>query len=236
MNNINNNNLVRVLSWFNPFSAKINNNFYELNNIIIYSEFGDIYNSGCGWFRPECGNDNPIREGQGFYIKNDIKKISANNIESNKQKKNNFIINTTKYYSNDKQYTLYIYYKNINCEFLGFNVSNFWFESRFKLFDNLITSEILGSISKESDKIKYNDKVKEIQKELQNTSIFDNEEKFAKNIKELNKYFKQYKKIKEIEKNYTIKDYKKMIYVNENINALEFVETFEKTFDFKIDN
>lgn len=67
----NENNLIRVLCWFNPFNVKINNNFYELNNIIIYSEFGDMYQSGCGWFRPEHGNDNPVKENQGLYIKND---------------------------------------------------------------------------------------------------------------------------------------------------------------------
>ena len=142
--------------WFNPFYAEVNGSFYELNNIILYSDYGDILETGCGWFKPLYGTDNPIKYGDGLTINPSIKKVNNNNIEKNKKDHNNFIINTTKYYSNDKQYTLYIYYKNINCEFLGFNLSNFWLESSFKIFDNIVINELIGSRSQQSDKTKYN--------------------------------------------------------------------------------
>lgn len=233
---MNNKNLIRLEAWFNPFYAEVNGNFYELNNIVLYSDFGDFYESGCGWFKPQYGTDNPLKKGEGLTISPTIKKVNNNNIEKNKKEHNNFIINTTKYYSNDKQYTLYIYYKNINCEFLGFKLSNFWLESEFKIFDNMIISSILGTISQKSDKIKYNPEVKKVVDSLNLYSIFDNEEKFLQNIKTLKKYYNKYKKQKETERNYTIKDYKKMIYVNENFNGLDNIKIVENTFNIKIDD
>lgn len=236
MENNFNKNLIRIEAWFNPLYAEVNGNFYELNNIILYSDFGDFYESGCGWFRPQTGSDNPIKKGDGLTIKPNIKKVNNNNIEKNKKGHNNFIINTTKYYSNDKQYTLYIYYKNINCQFLGFDLSNFWLESTFNIFDNFKISNVLGSRTKQSDKIRYNEELKKIIENITLYNIFDNEEKFLQNIKTIKKYYNKYKKIKEEEKAYTIKDYKKMIYQNENFDGLKNIEILESTFNFNIND
>lgn len=229
------NNLIRCEAWFNPLYAVINNNVYQLNDIVIYGEQGEFYSSGCGWFRPTYGTDNPIKQNEGVYIKNDIKKISVNHIEKNKKEKNNFIINNSRTYDTNNTYKLYIYYKNIDCQFNGFKLDNYWLSYGLILFNGKITTyEILGNRQKQSDKIKYNEEIKNITKDLERCTIFDNEERFKKNIATINKYYKQYKKAKEEEKNYTLKDYKKMIYQHENFDGIEVIDIIEKTFDVKI--
>ena len=229
------NNLIRCESWFNPFYAIINDKGYELNDIIIYGEQGEFYSSGCGWFRPTYGTNNPIQQGDGLHINNDIKKISINHIEKNKQEKNNFIVNNSRTYDTTNTYKLYIYYKNIDCQFTGFKLDNYWLTYELTLFNGKITtSELLGNRQKQSASIKYNDELKNIARDLERYTIFDDEERFKKNITTINKYYKQYKKAIEEEKSYTIKDYKKMIYQNENFNGIEIIDIIEKTFNVKI--
>ena len=229
------NNLIRCEACFNPFYAIVNNKGYELNDIVIYGEQGEFYSSGCGWFRPTYGTDNPIKQGEGFYINNDIKKISVNHIEKNKQEKNNFIVNNSRTYDTTNTYKLYIYYKNIDCKFTCFKLTNFWLEYELELFNGRITTgETLGNRQKQSDAIKYNGEVKQAINDLNTYSIFDNEKKFKKNIITINNYYKKYKKAKEEEASYTLKDYKKMIYQHENFNALEKIDILEKTFNVKL--
>lgn len=218
MNEINNN-LVRYHSYWNPYFAKINNNIYELNNIIIYNESGVLIETGHAWF-----NESNNKTGD-HYI-GEIKKINKNNIEKNLKSKNNFIIKDNES-SFENRYILYIYYKNINYKFIKISL-NYFLEINYTLFgnDSKIYSKAIGQKTKLSQNINYN-KIYPLIDEMKYKSV----DELKKKIKELNKIIKEYENATIFENSLKVDDEKiKEIYfngdetqkiINNNKNLLE---------------
>lgn len=201
---------------------------YEIENIKIYSDYGIILETGCGWF----GSNNNLGD-------QEIEAISLKRSIDLKSKKNFIVKEEKKSYRIDHNYTLYIYYKDqfLNLEFTGFNLSSFWLESTFTIFDNYKIDDVLGYREKESDKIKYNKELEEAYKKFDSYNFDNHFEDIEQAIKTIKKYHKQYEEQKEKEKNYTLKDYDKMIYTNndEVIPPMEIIKNIELTYNVKIE-
>jgi len=221
-----NNNLIKETYWNPWFAITDKGNTYELENIKIYSEKGVILETGRGWF----GNNN------------DLGNIQINTIylkrNADLTKKQNFVIKEEKKsYKLENKYTLYLYYKNINCKFKKFNISTFWLESIFTIFDNYEIIDTLGQRHKESDSIKYNNQLMETFKKLDTYNFESHWDEMEKNINYIKKQHKKYINKKEEEENYTLKDYKKMLYEGDgegSTTPAELIKNIENTFNIKI--
>lgn len=191
--------------------AKTNNgDFYELEEINIYTENGVVFS--CRFFEPE---------GYGVNMENEeIENGIVRKLKIDFKSKYNFVIkgNTTNY-ENVSKYVLYIYYKNINANFLGFNLGHYWLESSFAIFNGkYVVSQVLGQRAKKSDKIKYSSEFEEAKNYFKNRyyDIILNNDEFKKALKTVKKYQSLYKKQIEIEANYTIeKNINDVLYDNE---------------------
>lgn len=218
-------NLKKQAAWYNPYVAITDKgNAYELENIKIYSEAGILLETGRGWF----GSNN------------DLGDVNINTIylkrKADLKSKQNFIIKEEKSrYRIDHNYTLYIYYKNINCNFIKFDLNNFWLESVFTILDGYEISDVLGQRQKESDSIKYNDKLQETYKKLDSYNFEAHWDEMEKNLNYIKKQHKKYIDKKEEEKNYTLKDYKKMLFTpDEGTTPEKMIENIQETFNVNI--
>lgn len=199
-------------------------NAYSLENIKIYSENGVILETGRGWF----GNNNDLGEItiDTIYLKRNV----------DLTKKQNFVIKEEKSrYRIDHNYTLYLYYKNINCNFKKFDLSSFWLESVFTIFDGYEVRDVLGQRQKESDAIKYEKKMDELYKKINSYNFDSHYEEMEQAMQEIKKQHKKYINKKEEEKNYTTKDYKKMLFTpDEGTQPEKMIHNIEKTFNINI--
>lgn len=217
-------NLKKQATWYNPYVAITEKgNAYELENIKIYSENGVLLETGRGWF--ESNNDLGDVEINTIYLR---RKVDLT-------KKENFIIKEDqKSYRIENNYTLYVYYKNINCNFIKFDLNNFWLESVFTIFNNYEIRDVLGQRHKESDSIKYDKKLQECYKIFESYNFEQHYEDIEKAMRTIKKYHKKYIDKKEEEKNYTLKDYEKVLYEpNEENTPKVLIENIEKTFNIK---
>lgn len=218
-------NLKKQAAWYNPYAAITDKgNAYELENIKIYSEHGVLLETGRGWF----GSNNDLGDTSidTIYLK---RKVDLT-------KKENFIIKEDqKSYRIDNKYTLYIYYKNINCNFIKFDLNNFWLESVFTIFDNYEISDVLGQRHKESDAIKYDKTLQETYKTFESYNFEQHYDEMEKAMATIKKYHKKFIDKKEEENNYTLKNYKSMLYEPDEENTPKvLIENIEKTFNVKI--
>jgi hypothetical protein len=203
------NNLMKTKYW-NPYFARINKNFYELDQIIIYNEDGVLVKTNSGWFNESNNNTGDKYIGE-------IKKINKNNIEKHLKEKNNFIIkNTNTNFEN--RYILYIYYKNINYKFIDLKLAYF-LEVRYTLFndDSKIYSKAIGTKNKISQSINYN-KIYKCIDSMKYNDVVELKEK----IKELNKIIKEYEKAKIFEDSLTIdsKELNKIYFDDEDVQNI----------------
>lgn len=203
-----------------------NGNAYEIENIKIYSDCGVICETGRGWFG--SNNDLGSQEIDTIYLKRSI----------DLTKKINFIIKEEKNpYRFDHNYTLYIYYKDskLNFKFLGFNLSNFWLESKFSVYNNYTFDDVLGSRNKKSDSIKYNELLEVAYKKFDSYRFANHYEEIEEAIKTIKKYHKLYEEQKEKESKYTVKDYQIMLYENgEGVKPIDLIKNIELTYNIKI--
>lgn len=181
---------------------------YELNKIIVYADNGILFEER-GYFDfynyETCFNNE--------YIKNDIVK----KIKIDFSKKENFIISEGKNCLGEIEYTLYIYYKNIDLKFVKFDC-DFYLDGIFKIFEKYEIKVYLGQITIKSLELKYSINSKEFN--LLSYDLFEHKDEFDKFIKKCNTTYKNYIKQKEIEKNYTEKDYKKFC-TKEQVQKME---------------
>ena len=195
------NNLVKQAEWYNVYCAiDEKGNAYELENIIIYSDCGVLLETDRGWF-----SDN-----------NDLGDVAIGTIKRRMKKdfsrKENFIIKEEqKSYRIDNKYTLYIYYKNINCNFIGYSIDSLFLRTNFTILDNYKIDDVIGFTKNKSDSIAYSDELQEAYKKIDSYNFERHPEELEKAIKLIREKQKQYKKALEEEENYTLKDYKKMI-------------------------
>ena len=220
------NNLLKQAEWYNVYCAiDEKGNAYELENIIIYSESGVLLETDRGWF----GNNNDLGDIAIGTIKRRMKKDFS--------RKENFIIKEAKKsYKIDNNYTLYIYYKNINCKFIGYSIDSLFLRSNFTILDNYKIDDVIGFTKNKSNSIAYSDELEEAYKKVDSYNFKYNPEELEKAIKLIREKQKQYKKALEEEENYTLKDYKKMIRVSANaIDAYYMINNIKQTFNADIE-
>lgn len=211
------------LNTYNAIDEK--GNAYELENIIIYSENGVLLETDCGWF----GDNNRLGDVAIGTIKRRMK--------CDFSRKENFIIKEEKKnYRIDNKYTLYIYYKNINCNFIGYSIDSLFLKTNFTILDNYKIDDVIGSVKNKSNAIAYSDELKEAYKKVDSYNFKYHPEELEKAIKLIREKQKEYKKALEEEENYTLKDYKKMIRVSsDSIDPYYIINTIKQTFDADIE-
>ena len=210
------NNLIRDTYW-NPYFANTNRgNGYELDNIIIYNDYGVLIETGCGWFNESNNNTGSTT------VKNDIIKANKGTEEKHKKEHHNFIIKTEESYKDG--YTLYIYYKNIDYKVVKIEKRSLFIEIDYQLFDNKSKtySKAIGQSKKFSDAIYW-----ELRKELKETESdsfkYDNNmESLEEHLKNIKKLMKKYNKMKEEEKSYSIEKFIDTTATEKNSNLESF--------------
>lgn len=221
-----NNNLIKEAVWYNPYIAKdTKGNGYKLDNIIIYSEHGVLLETDRGWF----GDNNDLGE---RYI-GDINKRTKIDFS----KKENFIIKSHKKdYKLETNYTLYIYYENINCKFLGYSITSLFLETNFTILDGYKIDDVIGFTERKSKAIEYSDELKEAFKKIDSYNFSYHYEEIEKAIKTIKKAHNEYIKAKEIEKNYTLKDWREMMDPSANcVDPYYIINTIKQTYNADID-
>ena len=199
------NNLIKSADWYNPYYAMIGGVGYEISNIIIYNDNGEmLVETGRGWFDESnnyLGN---------CYIGEIVRKNKISFTQNI-----NFIVKDNDTYK-DKTYVLYIYYKNINYNFVGFELNNYWLEVNYTIFDNYKLNAIIGKRNIKSYAIKYS--IDNYVKKLNSYTLDSHIDEFDNNLKMVKKIRNDYIKLKEIENNYSVdneEDIKKCLYDNE---------------------
>lgn len=220
------NNLLKQAAWYNVYCAiDEKGNAYELENIIIYSDWGVLLETNRGWF----GDNNDLGDVAIGTIKRRMKKDFS--------RKENFIIKEEqKSYRIDNKYTLYIYYKNINCKFIGYSIDSLFLKTNFTILDNYKIDDVIGFTKNKSDSIVYSDELKEAYKKIDSYNFERHPEELEKAIKLIRKKQKEYKKELEEEENYTLKDYKKMIRPSaDEIDSYYIITNIKTTFNKDIE-
>ena len=152
-------------------------------------------------------------------------------------RKENFIIKEEqKSYRIDNKYTLYIYYKNINCTFIGYSIDGLFLRTNFTILDNYKIDDVIGFTKNKSNSIVYSDELKEAYQKVDSYNFEYNPEELEKAIKLIREKQKEYKKALEEEESYTLKDYKKMIRVSADAtDPYYIINNIKKTFDADIE-
>lgn len=219
------NNIIKEAIWYNPYIAiDTKNNMYKLDNIIIYSEYGVLLETDRGWF----GNNNDLGD---QYI-GDINK----RMKIDFAKKENFVIKSHKKdYKFETNYTLYIYYKNINCKFSGYSIGLF-LETNFTIFDGYKIDDVIGFTDRKSKKIEYSEELKKAFEKMTLYNFDYHWKEVEKAIKTIKKARKQLEEAKEIEKNYTLKDWREMMDPSAGcVDPYYIINTIKQTFGADID-
>ena len=121
-------NLQNTTFW-NSYFVDTNNRGggYELDNIIIYDDNGDLLlETGCGWFNESNNYTGSVNVDGG------ILKINTGTEEKHTKEKHNFIIKTRDSYK--EGYTLYIYYKNVNYKPIAIVKESLFIELKYQLY------------------------------------------------------------------------------------------------------
>ena len=219
------NNIIKEAIWYNPYVAiDVKDNAYKLDNIMIYSEHGVLLETDRGWF----GNNNDLGD---RYI-GDINK----RMKIDFSKKENFVIKSPKKdYKFESNYTLYIYYKNINCQFLGYSIGLF-LETNFTILDGYKIDDVIGFTDRKTKKIEYSEELRKAFEKMTSYNFSYHWDEMEKNIKTIKKARKQLEEAKEIEKNYTLKDWREMMDPGAGcVDPYYIINTIRQTFGADID-
>ena len=219
-------NLVKQNEWYNSYVAiDEKGNCYELENIIIYSENGVLLETDRGWF----GDNNKLGNISIGTIKRRMKRDFS--------RKENFIIKEEKKsYRIDNKHTLYIYYKNINCNFIGYSIDSLFLKTNFTILDNYKIDDVIGFTKNKSNNIVYSNELKAAFEKINSYNFERHPEELEKAIKLIREKQKEYKKAIEEEENYTLKDYRKMIRVSADaIDPYDIINNIKQTFGADIE-
>lgn len=220
------NNLIKEAIWYNPYMAiDTKGKAFELDNIIIYSSDGVLLETGQGWF----GYNNTLGD---KYISDINKRMKVDF-----SKKENFIIKSKPLsYKLETKYTLYIYYKNIDCKFLGYSITSLFLETNFTIFDNYKIDDVIGFTDRKSKAVQYSDELKEAFKKIDNYHFSYHWDEVEKAIDTIQKAHKQLEEAKKIEKNYTLKDWREMITPSaDGVDPYYIINTIKQTYGANID-
>ena len=97
----------------------------------------------------------------------------------------------------------------------------FWLESVFTILNGYEIRDVLGQRNRESDAIKYDDKLQKAIEQLDTYNFESHWDEMEKNLNYIKKMHKKYINKKEEEKNYTTADYKKMLFTPDNVQLIE---------------
>ena len=219
-------NLIKEPYW-NPFIAlDKNGNGYRLENIKVYSEKGVIIETDRGWF----GDNNDL--GNCYIGEISLRgKVNLNGTE-------NFVIKEEKKsYRLENNYTLYVYYKNINCKFLGYSVDGLFLRSNFEILDGYKFDDVLGFRNSNVDKIRYSELLSDAFKKLDTYNFDAHYDEMDKAIKFIQKQHKLLEEAKKEADGYTVKDYRKMIRTSsDGVDAFYLINVIDKTFGTDINS
>lgn len=170
---------------------------YEINKVVIFEEEQEKVIAN--YFL-----DNFSNNGYQCKINGEIKRKLSIDLKC----ETNFVVKSEKQDSwHDKsQYTLYINGKLNNFIFVGLELIGERLDLKYGI-NGVVCSQCIGWNHKESNKIRYNEEITRICDYLK---YFDNTDSYKEKVDYFNKQYKKYLKAKEIEKTYTIEDYKKM--------------------------
>lgn len=219
-------NLIKETYW-NPFIAvDKNGNAYRLENIKVYSEHGVILETDRGWF----GDNNDLGS---VYI-GEISLRRKINLEGTE----NFIIKEDKKsYRLENDYTLYVYYKNIDCKFTGYSVDGLFFRSNFEIMNGYKFDDVLGFRNNKVDRIRYSEELSEAMKKMDTYNFDSHYEEVDKAIKFIQKQHKLLEEAKAEAEAFTVKDYKKMVRTDcEGIDSYYLINVIDKTFGTDINS
>lgn len=201
-------NLIRSSKILNPFTVITEKGqAFELDNIIIYNENGILIETDRGWFG--LGN-NEVEEGLKIFP--EIKR----KIKIDFTKKENYVIKSEpKSYRIEQQYTLYLYYKNVNYNFEGLTLDNLFLNLNYNILNGAIkTYIVVGDRDKKSHKIEYTEELQEAFKKIDHYNFTYHSDEFLKATKTLQKYLKKYEQAKEYEKTLTVDNYSELLRKN----------------------
>lgn len=182
---------------FGTFTNTNNHEQYEINKVIIFKDNQEKMIAN--YFLDNFSNY------QFTYYGNTKRKL-----KKDLTLKENFVIKSEEQNSwNDRtQYTLYINGNINNYQFNGLKLINTQLEACY-ILNGFDCAQCIGWNQKESNKIKYHE-LENLTKKIDSFTLEHHPDETLQNIKELEKLTKKYIKIKETEKSYTEKDYKKM--------------------------
>jgi hypothetical protein len=189
--------LLKENYWNSYFAITNKGQAFELDNIIIYNEKGNLIETNSGWFNE---SNNTTGEKQ---LTSDILKINTGNEEKHKKEKHNFIVKTQSSYKDG--YTLYIYYKNIDYKFIGIEKDSLFLNIKYQLFndDTKTYEKAIGHTKKFSQEIYYK-LTAEIKQTEYDTFKYDrNIDALNEHLKNINKLKNKMLKMQEEEKNYS---------------------------------
>ena len=181
--------------------------------------------TGRGWF----GDNNTLGD---KYIGNINKRMKIDF-----SKKENFVIKSKPLsYKLETKHTLYIYYKNIDCKFLGYSITSLFLETNFTIFDNYKIDDVIGFTDRKSKAIQYSDELKDAFKKIDNYNFSYHWDDVEKAIATIQKAHEQLEEAKKIEKNYTLKDWREMMAPSvDNVDSYYIINTIKQTFGVNID-
>lgn len=220
------NNLIKEAIWYNPYIAiDTKENAYKLDNIVIYSDYGVLVETGRGWF----GYNNDL----GDQHIGDINK----RMKIDFSKKENFVIKSKKSdYKIENNYTLYIYYKNIDCNFVGYRITSLFLESNFTIFNNYKIDDVIGFTDRKTRNIKYADDLENAYKKITSYNFDSHWDEIEKAMETIKKAHKKYIEAKEIEKNYTLKNWREMMDPSADcVDPYYIINTIKQTYNADID-
>ena len=127
------------------------------------------------------------------------------------------------------------HYKNINCKFIGYNIDLF-LRTNFTIFDGYKIDDVIGFTDRKSKKIKYSEELKDAFKKIDSYNFSYYYEEVEKAIKTIKKAHKQLEEAKEIEKSYTLKDWREMMDPGAGcVDPYYIINTIKQTYGADID-
>ena len=218
---------LRKEPYFNPYIAiDKNSNMYRLENIKIYSEHGVFVETDRGWL----GDNNDLGD---CYIG----EISLKRKLDLSGTKNFIIKEEKKSYRLEHNYTLYIYYKNIDCKFIGYTLDNLFLRSNFEILNGYKFNDVLGYRDNKINKIRYSEELSDAMKKIDTYNFDSHYDEFDKAIKYIQKQHKLLEQAKKDAESWTVKDYRNMVRTTtDGIDAYYLINIIGKTFNVNIDD
>jgi len=214
-------------TYLNPFLVEDKNgNIYNIENIRVYSEKGIILETDRGWF----GDNNDLGS---VYIG----EISLRRKRDLNGTENFLFKEEKKSYRLEHNYTLYIYYKNIDCKFIGYTLDGLFLRSNFEILNGYKFDDVLGFRNNNIDRIRYSNDLSDAMKKFDTYNFDTHYEEIEKAMAYLTEQHKLLEDAKKRAENYSVKDYREMIRTDvDGLDAYYLINNIDRTFNVSIDD